>query len=73
MVHFGELRDKAEGLIAGHSDQIKQGLDKVGDFVGNKVGHDKVNPVQEKLAGLIDSVGRDKPTPPEGKQAPPAD
>lgn len=61
MVDFGELKDKAEGLVAEHSDQIKQGIDKVGDFVGDKIGHDKVDPIEEKLSGFVDSIARDKP------------
>jgi hypothetical protein len=61
MVDFGELKDKAEGLVAEHSDQIKQGIDKVGDFVGDKIGHDKVDPIEEKLSGFVDSIARDTP------------
>ncbi|SDO80851.1 MT0933-like antitoxin protein [Nakamurella panacisegetis] len=62
MVDFGELKDKAEGLVSGHEDQIKQGIDKIGDFVGERIGHDKVDPVEEKLSGFVDSLGRNKPS-----------
>lgn len=61
MVDFGELKNKAEGFVAEHDDQIKQGIDKVGDFVGNKIGHDKVDPIEEKLSGFVDSLGGNKP------------
>jgi hypothetical protein len=64
MVDFGELKDKAENLVAEHGDQIKQGIDKVGDFVGDKIGHDKVDPIEEKLTGFVDSLGGDKPAAP---------
>lgn len=67
MVDFGELKDKAEDLVSEHSDQIKQGIDKVGDFVGDKIGHDKVDPVEEKLAGLVDRLGGNKPQAPTGQ------
>ncbi|MET3805718.1 hypothetical protein ABIB25_002722 [Nakamurella sp. UYEF19] len=71
MVDFGELKSKAEGFVSEHDDQIKQGIDKVGDFVGNKIGHDKVDPIEEKLSGFVDSLGGNKP---EGETpaAPPA-
>ncbi len=61
MVDFGELRDKAEGLVHDHGDQIKQGLGKVGDFVGDRIGHDKVDPIEDKLSGFVDSLARDRP------------
>ncbi len=64
VVDFGELRNKAEGMISEHDDKIKQGIDKVGDFVGKKIGHDKVNPIEEKLRGFVDSIGGDKPAGP---------
>ena len=72
MVDFGELRNKAEGFVSEHDDQVKQGIDKAGDFLGNKFGHDKVDPIEEKLTGFVDSLGRDKPAPPAA-QTPPAE
>ncbi|HZM67003.1 MAG TPA: antitoxin [Nakamurella sp.] len=69
MVDFGELKDKAQALAAQHSDTIKQGISKTGDFVGKKVGHDKVDPVEGKLHDLVDKVaGKDgqPPVPPAG-------
>lgn len=61
MVDFGELKAKAEEFVSEHDDQIKQGIDKVGDFVGDKIGHDKVDGVQDKLTNFVDSIGGDKP------------
>jgi hypothetical protein len=61
MVDFGELRAKAEDFVAEHDDQVKQGIGKVGDFVGNKIGHDKVDGIQDKLTGLVDSLGHPSP------------
>jgi hypothetical protein len=69
VVDFDELKNKAQELAAQHSDTIKQGITKAGDFVGEKVGHDKVDPVQDKLHGLVDkAAGREDPPAP---QAPP--
>jgi hypothetical protein len=60
MVDFGELRAKAEDFVAEHDDQVKQGIGKVGDFVGNKIGHDKVDGIEQKLTDYVDTLG-DKP------------
>ncbi len=60
MVDFSEIRNKAEGFASQHDDQIKQGIGKLGDFLGNKFGHDKVDPIESKLSGFIDSLGDDK-------------
>jgi hypothetical protein len=60
MVDFNELKDKAQGLVAQHADTIKDGITKTGDFVGEKVGHDKVDPIEEKLHSLVDqAAGKD--------------
>lgn len=65
MVDFSELRDKAQDLVAQHADTIKDGIARTGDFVGEKVGHDKVDPIEEKLHGLVDkAAGRDEQPPP---------
>ncbi|WP_188940027.1 antitoxin [Nakamurella endophytica] len=56
MVDFGELKNKAQDLIAEHSDQVKQGIEKVGGLVGSRVGHDRVDPVEQKLSGLVDRI-----------------
>ncbi len=64
MVDFGELQDKAQGLVAQHSDTVKEGITKAGAFVGDKVGHDKVNPIQHKLHDLVDKAAGKDDTPP---------
>ncbi|MTD15449.1 antitoxin [Nakamurella sp. YIM 132087] len=56
MVDFGELARKAEGLVAEHSEKIKDGVEKVGEFVGNKIGHDKVDPIEDKVDGFVDGI-----------------
>ena len=65
MVDFGELKDKAQDLVAQHADTVKEGITKAGDFVGDKVGHDKLNPIEDKLHDLVDkAAGKDDGVPP---------
>ena len=79
MVDFGELKDKAEAFATEHAAQIKQGIGKAGDLVGGKIGHDKVDPIENKLTGFLDGLSdKDKdataatPTPPAATPTPPA-
>lgn len=60
MVDFSGLADKAKNLVAEHSDQVKGGVEKVGEFVGNKIGHDKVDPVENKIGEFVDKITGDK-------------
>jgi hypothetical protein len=54
---FGDLANlanKAKDLAADNADKITDAIDKAGDVVGEKLGHeDKVDMVAEKLKGLI--------------------
>jgi hypothetical protein len=72
MVDFNELADKAKGLVGDHADQIKSGIDKTGDFVGGKIGRDKVDPIQEKVKGLVDKLAAAQPAPSAEPTTPPA-
>lgn len=65
MVDFGGMKDKAQDLASEHGDQIQEGIDKGGDALGDKIGHDKVDPLQDKLSGAVDSFGGDQ----QGEQA----
>lgn len=74
MVDFGGLKNKVEGFIADNDDKIKSGIEKAGDFVGGKIGHEKVDGVEDKLTGLVDKLaGNDQePTvPPAATTTPP--
>jgi hypothetical protein len=64
MVDFGELKDKAQDLVAQHSDTVKGGITKAGDFIGEKVGHDKTNPIEDKLHDLVDKAAGKDDVPP---------
>lgn len=73
MVDFGGLADKAKSFLRGHDDQVKDGIKKVGDFVGDKIGHDKVDGVESKLGGMVDKLAGnhgDTPAATTGGQAP---
>jgi hypothetical protein len=69
MVDFGELKDKAQGLVAEHADKIKEGITKAGGVIGDKIGDDKTDPVEGKLHDLVDkAAGKDdEVTPPPVK------
>jgi hypothetical protein len=57
MVDFGELKDKAQDFVGEHADQIKGGIDKAGNFVADKIGHDEtVDKVEDTLSGLVDKL-----------------
>lgn len=61
MVDFGELKDKATDFVDEHSDQIKQGVDKAGDFVADKIGHEEqVEKAEGAIGGFIDKLGGDE-------------
>lgn len=64
MVDFGELKDKAEDFVGDHADQIKQGVDKAGDFVADKVGHqEQVEKAESAIGSFIDKLADDKDAP----------
>ena len=72
MVDFGELKDKAEGFVAEHSDQVKGGVEKVGDFIEGKIGHgDKIDAAQEKVSGFLDNIASSHQTREEEKVSEP--
>lgn len=57
MVDFGALGDKAKDLAGEHSDQVNEGVDKVGDFAGDKLGHDKVDGLTDKAKDALGGLG----------------
>lgn len=60
MVDFDELKDKAQDFVGEHSEAIKGGIDKAGDFVADKIGHDEtVDKVENTLSGLVDKLSGD--------------
>ena len=61
MVDFGELKGKADELLSQHADQAKTGLGKAGDLAGDRFGHEKVDPLEDKATGYIDGLGHSDP------------
>ena len=64
MVDFSGLADKAKDLVAEHSEQVKSGVEKVGEFAGNKFGHDKVDPIEDKIGAFVDKLAGEQNPPP---------
>lgn len=61
MVDFDELKDKAQDFVGDHADQIKQGVDKVGDMIGDKIGHEEqVEKAESAISGFVDKLAGDK-------------
>lgn len=60
MVDFDELKDKAQDLVGDHADQIKDGVEKVADFVSDKIGHEEtVDKVEDAISGFVDKLAGD--------------
>ncbi|WP_156755166.1 antitoxin [Actinokineospora pegani] len=53
-IDFNELKNKAAGLVEQHGDKIEDGLEKAGDLVKGKFGHEQqVDQVVDKIQDLI--------------------
>lgn len=58
---FDDIKGKAEGLINGHEDQIKDGVEKAGDFVDSKTGDkfkDQIDSVQKAAGDYVDGSSK---------------
>jgi hypothetical protein len=54
---FDDIKGKAEELIGSHGDQVKDGIEKVGDFVDDKTGGkfaDQVDGAQKAAGDYVD-------------------
>lgn len=54
-----DLKGKAQQLIGGNEQAIKDGIGKAGDFIDSKTGGkyaDKIDSVQQGAADLVDKV-----------------
>jgi MT0933-like antitoxin protein len=70
---IGDLKGKAQGLIRGNEQAIKNGISKAGDFVDTKTGgkySGHVNKIQHGASKLIDQNGTPGQAPAPG-QVPP--
>ncbi|MCW1249058.1 antitoxin [Acaricomes phytoseiuli] len=60
---FDDIKGKAEQLIGGNRDAIKDGIGKAGDFIDSKTGDrfkDQIDSVQSSVGGFVDKVGGDE-------------
>jgi len=61
---IGDLKGKAQGLIRGNEQAIKNGITKAGDFVDTKTGGKYSGPLDKIQSGaskLIDKNGTSAP------------
>ncbi|WNI26186.1 antitoxin [Streptomyces sp. ITFR-16] len=61
------MLDKIKGLIKGHPDQARQGVEKGGDFVDKKTGNKYSGQVDSAQQKLNDQLGGDH-KPPAGER-----
>lgn len=58
---FDDIKGKAGELINGHEDQVKDGIEKAGDFVDSKTGDkfkDQVDGVQNAASDFVDGLNQ---------------
>jgi MT0933-like antitoxin protein len=61
MPDFGELADEAKKFAGEHSDQVKEGLEKAGDFVDEKTGNrfgDQIKKGEEQAENYLGDGGQ---------------
>lgn len=55
MVDFDDLRSKAEELLGEHGDKVDDGIDKLADLAGAKLGHEaQIDQAADKLKDFVD-------------------
>ena len=50
--------DKAKDLIEEHDDQVKDGIDKVADFIEDKAGEDRKEQIENVAEKAKDAVNK---------------
>jgi hypothetical protein len=68
-----DLKGKAQQVIGGNEDAIKNGIEKAGDFVDSKTGGkhaDKIDAVQRGASDFVDKANDRPNTPPVAEQPP---
>jgi hypothetical protein len=65
-IDFGDVVKKAEEALSEHPDQVKGGLEKVGEFVKGKVGHgEQVDAAIDKVEGMLGGKHADQQQQPQ--------
>jgi hypothetical protein len=55
MIDFDDLKNKAEDLIEDHGDKLEQGIDKLADLAGDRLGHEaQIEKAAEKAKEFIE-------------------
>jgi hypothetical protein len=68
-----DLKGKAQQLIGGNEQAIKNGIEKVGDFVDSKTGGkhaDKIDSAQRGASDFVDKANGTPDTAPAAEQTP---
>ena len=68
-----DLKGKAQQVIGGNEDAIKDGIEKAGDFVDSKTGGkhaDKIDAVQRGASDFVDKANDQPNTAPVADQTP---
>ena len=58
---FDDIKGKAEGLINGNEQAIKDGIEKVGDVIDDKTGDkfkDQVDAAQQAASNFVDGAAK---------------
>ncbi len=59
-----DLKGKAQELIGGNEEAIKDGIEKAGDFIDDKTGGkfaEQVDAVQDAASGFVENAGGGAP------------
>jgi len=59
-----DLKGKAQELIGGNEEAIKDGIEKAGDFIDDKTGGkfaEQVDAVQDAASGFVENASGDAP------------
>ncbi|WP_427017273.1 antitoxin [Pseudarthrobacter sp. P1] len=65
---FDDIKGKAEQLLHGHEDVVKDGIEKAGDFIDDKTGDkfkDQIDGAQSAASNFVDGLGGDAQAPEE--------
>lgn len=68
-----DLKGKAQQVIGGNEQAIKDGIDKAGDFIDSKTGGkyaDKIDSVQQGASDLVDKANGRPDTAPVAEETP---
>ncbi|WP_052663585.1 antitoxin [Psychromicrobium lacuslunae] len=59
---FDDIKGKAEDLIGDNADKLKDGIEKVGDFIDDKTGDkfkDQIDGAQKAASDFVDNANKD--------------